>query len=68
MSLATLINKFISNHAKILLKEMKNRSPMTIHSSVSQHPISLLYLFNKHLQWLLAMNVLKYMQNTITGS
>ena len=44
MSLATLINKFVSNLAKILLKEIKDmkidrrkkktRKPMTIHRSV----------------------------------
>ena len=43
MSLATPLNKFISNHAKILLKEIKDiktdhrkkkQKPMTIHRSV----------------------------------
>ena len=49
MSLAIPINKFISNHDKILLKEIKymkidrrkkkNEKPMTIHRSVWQRPL-----------------------------
>ena len=57
-ALATPVNIFISNHAKILLKKIKDmkidhqKKPMTIHVSLTTSDQSLLKLFNHHLQWL----------------
>ena len=60
MSLATPINKFISNHAKILLKEMKDmkidrgkkmrKTDDNSQVSLTTSDQSLLKLFNDHLQ------------------
>ena len=62
MSIATQINKFISNHAKVLLKEIKDvkidrrkkkkkRKPITIlQVNLTMSDQSLLKLFNHHLQ------------------
>ena len=61
MSLATPINKFISNHAKILQKEIKDmkidrrkkkptKTDDNLQVSLTMSDQSLLKLFNYHLQ------------------